>query len=58
MFAGIREAGFPLNVTLAKGIALPVVLGVVWLGVHSVRTQITKRNRYAAEMRQKPDAER
>ena len=58
VFAGIREAGFPLNVTLAKGIALPVVLGVVWLGVHSVRTQITKRNRYAAEMRQKPDAER
>jgi len=54
-FYGLKEAGIPVNVTIAKGIALPVVLLLVWFGVHTVRNQITRRNRTAPE-RQKPDA--
>ena len=42
-FMGLKSVGVPLNTDLAKGIAMPVVLGAVYWGVHSVRKYITRR---------------
>ena len=45
-FDGIKAAGLDtIDSDLFKGVALPIVLGVVYLGVHSLRQQITKRSR-------------
>lgn len=45
-FAGIKAGGVDtINTDLFKGIALPIVLGAVYLGVHSVRSQITRRSK-------------
>ena len=46
-FNGLKAVGMPIDVSLAKGIAMPVVLLLVLLGVRSVRTHITRRNRAA-----------
>ena len=46
-FNGVKAVGVPIDVSLAKGIAMPVVLLLVLLGVRSVRTHITRRNRTA-----------
>lgn len=44
-FMGMKAAGLPINSDMAKGIALPVVLGAVYWGVHSIRKHITRRAR-------------
>lgn len=44
-FNGLRAVGVSINNDLAKGIALPLVLGAVYLGVHSVKQHITRRSR-------------
>ena len=42
-FDGLKAAGMEsVNSDLLKGIALPVVLGAVYFGVHSLRKYITK----------------
>ncbi|HCG80438.1 MULTISPECIES: DUF3422 family protein [Thalassolituus] len=46
-FNGLKAVGVPIDVSLAKGVAMPVVLLLVLLGVRSVRTHITRRNRAA-----------
>ena len=46
-FNGVKAVGVPIDVSLAKGIAMPVVLLLVLLGVRRVRTHITRRNRTA-----------
>jgi uncharacterized membrane-anchored protein len=46
-FNGMKAVGVPIDVSLAKGVAMPVVLLLVLLGVRSVRTHITRRNRAA-----------
>ncbi|WP_430462939.1 DUF3422 family protein [Thalassolituus sp. LLYu03] len=51
-FNGLKAGGLTLNSELAKGIALPLVLGAVYWGVHSVRQHIT---RSSDEGGQKPD---
>ncbi|MCA6063302.1 DUF3422 family protein [Thalassolituus marinus] len=47
-FMGLKSAGIPINSDMAKGIALPVVLGAVYWGVHSIRQHITRRSRGGA----------
>jgi len=49
-FYGIKAADYPINVPLIKGIALPVVLGLVWIGVRNVRNHITKRSRFSGHV--------
>ncbi|KZZ42028.1 hypothetical protein A3759_14440 [Thalassolituus sp. HI0120] len=45
-FEGIKAVGIEtMNSDLFKGIALPIVLAAVYLGVHSLRQRITKNNR-------------
>ena len=48
-FVGLKAAGLPLNTDLAKAIAMPVVLGVVYWGVHSLRKHITQRSHPAGD---------
>jgi len=43
-FLGLKSAGVPMDVYLAKGIALPIVLLVVWMGVRGVRKHVTRRS--------------
>jgi len=59
-FAAIKSAGLPIDVTLAKGISMPIVLLLVWLGVRSVRQHVTRRARplRAGHERQSSDTER
>ena len=54
-FNGLKAVGVPVDVSLAKGIAMPVVLLLVLLGVRSVRTHITRRNRAADGNSGKPE---
>lgn len=50
-FDGIKAAGIDtMNSDLFKGIALPIVLAVVYLGVHSLRQHITKNNRGSSSL--------
>ncbi|MDF1762224.1 MAG: DUF3422 domain-containing protein [Oleibacter sp.] len=44
LFSGIYAAGVPFDVSLAKGIAVPVVLLAVFGGVRSVKKRITRRS--------------
>ena len=44
-FTALKAAGLNINSDLLKGIALPVVLGAVYWGVHSLRQHITRRAR-------------
>lgn len=51
-FLGLKSAGVQIDVYLAKGIALPIVLLLVWLGVRSVRKHVTRRS-YSGQSREK-----
>ncbi|AHK15466.1 DUF3422 family protein [Thalassolituus oleivorans] len=55
-FAGLHDFGVPIEETTGKAIALPFVLGVVYLGVRSLRQHITRSSR--GNERQKDDAKR
>ncbi|QQD23829.1 DUF3422 family protein [Venatoribacter cucullus] len=43
-FAGAVAYGLPFNTDVAKGIAVPIVLAVVYWGVHRVKSHIVRRN--------------
>ena len=43
-FAGVEAYGLPFNTDVAKGVAVPIVLAVVYWGVHRVKSHIVRRN--------------
>lgn len=48
-FDAISAAGIAINKDIATGIALPVVLGGVYWGVHSIRRHLTKQSKKAGD---------
>ena len=42
-FAGMEEWGYPINKTIASGIAMPIVLGLVYMGVRRHISKINKK---------------
>lgn len=39
---GVTAAGLPLNSPVVLGVAVPVVVGVVWLAVHAIRGRLAR----------------
>lgn len=48
-FDALSAAGIAINKDIATGIALPVVLGGVYWGVHSIRRHLTKQSKKAGD---------
>ncbi len=42
-FKGLKSLGVPVNPDLATGLALPLVVGLVWWGTHRLRHRVTRR---------------
>lgn len=48
-FDAIGELGVPVNKAIATGIAMPLVIGTIYLGMHRVRSRLIKKSKTAGD---------
>lgn len=52
-FDAAKALGVPVNKDIATGIAMPIVLVAIYLGMHSIRTRLTKQSHKATKVKKR-----